>query len=217
MVTNKGLSVSKNQIQRLPMYLNHLKKLRDAGFTQISAPQVAKDLGLHVEKVKKDIALVSSSLGTPKSGRNIDDLIADITSFLNYDEITPAIIIGCGQLGRALLGYRGFDEYGLDIVAGFDINPELVGQDLFGKTIYALEDLPMIRKKYKVDIGIITVPGSAAQEAANALVDAGILAIWNFAPAHIQVADKIIVHDENMASSLAVLSHRLSAKMSSKK
>ena len=119
------------------------------------------------------------------------------------------MLVGVGQLGSALLSYRGFEEYGLNIVAGFDINPKVVSLDINGKHIFHLDDIEKVCSKLGVKIGIITVPMQNAQMVCNRLVQSGILAIWNFAPAHLKVPKNILVHNENMAVSLAFLSKHL--------
>ncbi|MCH3976441.1 MAG: redox-sensing transcriptional repressor Rex [Bacilli bacterium] len=204
--------ISKNQLQRLPAYLYHLQMLRASGVNRVTSPQIAKDLDLNVELVKKDFALVSSTQGTPRAGRDIDDLIHDLIKFLEYDKESTAILVGCGSLGRALIGYRGFDDFGFNIVAAFDNNPDLIGTKIGELTIYPLERLNEIQSIKKAKIGIITVTAKAAQLVADQLVKAGIGAIWNFAPANLMLPSDIIVQDESMASSLAVLSHRLKMK-----
>ena len=122
-------------------------------------------------------------------------------------------MIGAGKLGRALLGYSGFSEYGLNIVAAFDANPQLVGQTESAKPILPLSELERVCCKQKIYIGIITVPAAHAQEVCDLLIANGIKAIWNFAPVHLDVPHGILVQNENMATSLAVLSKHLSAQL----
>lgn len=204
--------ISKNQLGRLPNYIHHLQALNAAGVDKVTAPQVAIDLNLNVELVKKDFALVSKKQGTPRSGRLISELIDDMYEFLEYDKEDKAILIGVGSLGNALLHYRGFDDYGFNIVAGFDVDPSLIGRKVAGVPIYHLSELEKVQALHRCQIAIITVPAKEAQNVATRLVSAGISAIWNFAPAHLSVPTRIVVQDENMASSLAILSHRLKEK-----
>ena len=123
---------------------------------------------------------------------------------------------GAGKLGRALLGYSGFAEYGLEIVAAFDTNEAIDGEMESGKPIYAISRLPQFCKERKVLMGIITVPAAAAQEVCDLLIANGIKAVWTFAPAHLDVPPHILVQYENMATSLAVLSVHLSAQINGK-
>ncbi|MGN0978642.1 MAG: redox-sensing transcriptional repressor Rex, partial [Faecousia sp.] len=143
-------------------------------------------------------------------------LIDDIEQFLGYDNTTDAVLIGAGKLGLALMGYKGFDEYGLNILAAFDLDPR---QDKTeeGKPIYPITKLTQFCRSHKVLMGIITVPSESAQEVANQLIAGGIKAIWNFAPAYLDVPAGILVQHENMATSLAVLSVHLQAQIKEEK
>ena len=117
------------------------------------------------------------------------------------------------KLGRALLGYSGFAEYGLNIVAAFDANDALMGTTKSGKPVMDLSRLPEICRRYKIQIGIITVPAEQAQSVCDLLIANGIRAIWNFAPTHLTVPDNILVQNENMAASLALLCKHLNEHM----
>ncbi|MGB7605410.1 MAG: redox-sensing transcriptional repressor Rex [Lutisporaceae bacterium] len=210
---NMFQSVSKQTLQRLPLYLNYLKTRSKEGISNISAPIIADSLNLNEVQVRKDLALVSSG-GRPKTGYRIDKLIADIKSFLGYDNVNEAILVGAGQLGKALLSYKGFDEYGLNIVAALDIDEELIGSMVNGKQILSMEKMNDLCKRLNVHMGIITVPAENAQLVCNMLIESGILAIWNFSPVHLNVPEHILVQNENIATSLAVLSKHLIEKMS---
>ncbi len=194
-------------IQRLPIYLDYLKLM--TGDTEfISATSLASALGFGEVQVRKDLASVCSS-GKPKIGYNVEELKSEIEKYLGYNNTNNAIIIGAGRLGCALLGYEGFSRYGLDILAAFDIDPKKSGLTESGKPIYGMDKLGDFCREKKVHIGIITVPAAHAKEACDALLDVGILAIWNFAPVHLDVPDSVILKNENMACSLAVLSTKL--------
>ena len=118
-------------------------------------------------------------------------------------------------MGRALLSYRGFEAYGLSIVAAFDVDPNLTGGEISGKQVLPMSKLPSICQSMNIHIGIITVPASQAQAVCDALVGSGVLAIWNFAPMHLNTPEGILVQNENMAASLAVLSKHLSERLES--
>ena len=199
--------ISLATVQRLPIYLDFLKNIESKS-EFISATTIASALGFGEVQVRKDLASVCSS-GKPKIGYNVEELVAQIEKYLCYNHTNNAIIIGAGKLGRALIGYDGFSRYGLNIIAAFDVSPELIGTSEGGKPIYGMDMLPSFCEKERVHIGIITVPAGFAQGAADALVEAGIQAIWNFAPTHLDLPEKIILKNENMASSLAVLSSML--------
>lgn len=207
--------ISKSVLKRLPGYLSYLKSIQDPESPYISATALAAALGMGEVQVRKDLAMVSDG-GRPKIGYLRESLIDDIEQFLGYDNTTDAVLIGSGKLGQALLCYRGFDEYGLNILAGFDINPT-ISQTENGKPIYPMSQLEPFCRSHKVLMGIITVPEQAAQEVCDQMVKCGIKAIWTFAPAHLDVPDTVMVHNENMANSLAVLSMHLQAQIREKK
>ena len=204
--------ISRATLKRLPTYLSYLKALPSEASANISATALAAGLHMGEVQVRKDLALVSDG-GRPKIGYNREHLIADIENFLGYGNSNDAVLIGAGKLGRALLGYGGFAEYGLNIVAAFDANDTLIGTTNGGKPIMHLSRLGEVCQRYKIKIGIITVPAEYAQGVCDLLIENGILAIWNFAPKHLNVPDGILVHNENMAASLALLCKHLNERM----
>lgn len=204
-------SVSRQTLERLPLYLSYLKALPKDSPDNISATIIAGALKLNHVQVRKDLAAVSSS-GKPKIGYITEALIKEIEQFLGYDDTDDAVIVGAGKLGRALLDYDGFKGYGLNILAAFDIDESLVRTEANGKPVLPMDKLKDLCQRLKVHIGIITVPAKHAQEVCDILADCGILAIWNFAPVNLVVPDHILVQNENMASSLAILSNHLKEK-----
>ena len=207
--------ISKSVLKRLPGYLAYLKNMPENAPPHISATALANALGMGEVQVRKDLAMVSDG-GRPKIGYLRESLIDDIEQFLGYDNTTDAILIGAGKLGQALMDHKGFDEYGLNILAGFDVNPNAEHTE-DGKPIYHIDKLEKFCRSNKVLMGIITVPAAHAQEVCDRLIANGIKAVWNFAPTHLEVPDHILVQYENMASSLAVLSMHLQAQMKDKK
>jgi len=202
-------AVSKATLERLPMYYRYLVELQRSGVKNVSSVIIADDMKLNSIQVRKDLACISSIAGKPKTGFDVDELIKDISIFLGYNNTTDAVIIGIGQLGKTLLSYAGFDNYGLKIIAGFDVNEEICNITINGKKILPMNKLQDFLKRTNVHIGIITVPKEVAQGVCNLLVAAGIKAIWNFAPTHILVPDDVVVKNEDMAASLAILSNKL--------
>ena len=207
--------ISKSELKRLPGYLNYLRSLPEGTAVYISATALANALGMGEVQVRKDLAMVSDG-GRPKIGYLRESLMEDIEQFLGYDNTTDAVLIGAGKLGQALCGYSGFEAYGLNVLAAFDVKPPSEKTEE-GKPIYPMEQLQSFCKANKVLMGIITVPAEHAQDACNQLIDCGIKAIWNFAPAHLEVPANILVQNENMATSLAVLSMHLRAQIKEKK
>lgn len=207
--------ISKAVLKRLPGYLTYLKSLQDPESPYISATSLANALGMGEVQVRKDLASVSDG-GRPKIGYLRESLIDDIEQFLGYDNTTDAVLIGAGKLGQALLDYKGFQEYGLNVLAAFDTNPEKESTG-DGKPIFHMDQLEHFCRAHKVLMGIITVPDAHAQTVCDKLIACGIKAIWNFAPTHLEVPSHILVQSENMATSLAVLSMHLQAQIKDKK
>lgn len=204
--------ISKSTLKRLPVYLTYLKSLPEDGPVHISATALAAALNMGEVQVRKDLALVSNG-GRPKIGYQREGLVRDIETFLGYGNTKEAVLVGAGKLGRALLGYGGFAEYGLNIVAAFDSDDALIGTSKSGKPIMHLSRLENFCQKHKIRIGIITVPAEHAQSVCDQLIANGIQAIWNFAPKHLDVPENILVQSENMAASLALLSKHLTEQM----
>lgn len=203
-------NISRASLKRLPIYLNYLKTLSSDNEATISATTLANALGFGEVQVRKDLASVSNA-GKPKVGYLIADLVETLEDFLCCNEANEAVILGVGKLGRALMEYKGFEEYGMKIVAGFDNNPEIINTDFNGRHIYGVEEMKEFVKENKTKIGIMTIPQNNAQQMADLMVEAGIRAIWNFSRAHITVPKNVALKNENMAVSLAVLSNQLRA------
>ena len=203
--------ISKFVLKRLPGYLDYLKSLPDTAPEHISATTLANALGMGQVQVRKDLAIVSDG-GRPKIGYQRKALIEDIEQFLGYDDTTNAVLIGAGKLGQALMGYKGFAEYGLNILAAFDAAPKMEKTEE-GIPVYHISRLAEFCRENRILMGIITVPAASAQLVCDQLIACGIKAIWNFAPTHLDVPDHILVQNENMATSLAVLSVHLQAQM----
>lgn len=205
----KTEGISKATIARMPLYLHFLQEENSKGAKYISSSVIAQNISVSSVLVRKDLEIVSSQQGRPRLGFAVSRLIVDIERFLGYNNITDAVLVGAGGLGRAFLGYEGFKSNGLNVVAGFDVNEKLIGTEVAGKRIYALDELGAFVKEHDIRIGIITVPKHAAQEVLNAMVDAGIKAVWNFAPAPLRVPKDIVLKTEDLAASLAILAGKL--------
>ncbi len=203
--------ISKAVLKRLPGYLSYLRDVPQSAGPYISATALANALGMGEVQVRKDLATVSDG-GRPKIGYLRSALIDDIEQFLGYDNTTDAVLIGAGKLGQALLGYRGFESYGLNILAAFDIAPPLRRSE-GSKPILPMEELAGFCHSRKILMGIITVPAEQAQGVCNQLIAAGFKAIWNFDPTHLEAPEHILVQNENMATSLALLSMHLRAQI----
>ena len=201
-----GYSIPKATLGRLPQYLEYLRTLPGIRRT-ISATAIAKALSLGDVQVRKDLAAVSGA-GKPKIGYETDKLITDIESHLGYERLTNAVLVGAGKLGRALLDYDGFEDFGVKIVAGFDCNESVLTKGT--KDILPIRDIKVYCREHKVRLGIITVGGGSAQDVCDKLVESGIKAIWNFAPVTLKVPNGVLLRQENLALSLAYLNNQIS-------
>ena len=208
-MAKNGKTLSLATLQRLPGYLRYLKHKEGNGAKYISSEGHAGAMQENPAVVKKDLSMAVVSEGKPKIGYYIPDLIRDIESFMGYDNEKDAVLVGAGKLGQALLGYGGFEKYGLNIVAGFDVDPVLVGTEVHGKKILSYDKLQDTVRKLNIKMAVLTLPAAQAQKAADALVEAGVRAIWNFCPVTLGLPDTVAVKNENMAASLAVLSAKL--------
>ncbi len=207
----KHTDVPKATLGRIPTYLRYLKSLPDS-VACISATMLAKELGLGEVQVRKDLGVVSGA-GKPKIGYRTAELAERLEAFLRSGDNSGAVIVGAGKLGRALLDYGGFSEYGLSILAAFD---NAVGKPVksdAGKDIFPLERLQSFCRAEHVSIGVITVPAVAAQEACDCLTANGVRAIWSFAPCPLTVPPGVVVRYENMALSLAHLKTQIQTEI----
>ena len=201
-------TIPEPSLRRLPVYHHFLKSLLKNGFETVSSTGIAQGLSLNPIQVRKDLEL-TGIVGKPKVGYKTEELIHTLENFLGWDNETDAFLVGVGHLGEALLGYRGFRDVGINIVAAFDNDPGKLNQEIKGVRTFPMKKLPELGRRMRVKIGILTVPAEGAQEAANLLVESGIRAIWNFAPVKINVPGNVVVQHENLAASLAVLSKKL--------
>lgn len=208
-----SLVMLKSTMSRLPMYYHYLEERHADGAESVSASEIAERLNLKPVLVRKDIELVSSVMGKPRVGFNLEQLLADLRDYLGYDNVNESVLVGVGGLGRTLLSYEGFSDFSLNIVAGFDVNKDLYGIRINDRPVLPMEKLPDIIHRLNIHIGIITVPKTEAQKVCDILVDCGIKAIWNFAPVSLNVSSGVLLKNENLAASLASLSHMLYQKI----
>lgn len=199
--------VTKATLGRLPLYLQFLRELSVDDVPYISATVIAKKLSLGEVQVRKDLNSVSGT-GKPKLGHKTADLIKTLECYLGQGNMTNAVLVGAGKLGKALLEFDDFEDYGVKIIAAFDCNETAIR---YNRTV---EILPMNRfsefcKSNNVHIGIITVGSGSAQSVCDQMIESGITAIWNFAPCNLDVPDGILLKQERLALSLAHLNNQL--------
>jgi AT-rich DNA-binding protein len=198
-------------LSRLPQYHHYLSELKAKGISRVSCSVIGRDLNLVPVQVRKDLQY-TGIVGKPKTGYLVVELIGAIESFLGWNNVNEAFLVGAGNLGTALLGHERFSNFGLRIVAAFDTDPSKTGQWIHDKAVLPLDKLADLAQRMSIHLGIITAPAEYAQEIADEMVKGGIQAIWNFAPVRLKVPAHIIVHQEDLYSSLASLSWKLARR-----
>ncbi len=201
-------SVSKATLGRLPCYLQYLRAILKNNDEYVSATTIAKSLSLGEVQVRKDLNSISGA-GRPKIGYAVKDLIESIENTLGYSNLAKAIIVGAGKLGQALLNFEGFEEYGVEISAAFDLVAKK--KDELHREVYPMSQFESFCKNNNIKIGVITACENAAQEVCDRMVENNIKAIWNFTPARLSVPEDVLVKQENLALSIAHLNNQLKA------
>lgn len=204
------ISIPKATLGRIPLYIEYLSSLPEESNETVSAPKIARGLSLGEVQVRKDLAMISGR-GKPKIGYDREKLIQDLENHLGHESLTNAVLIGAGKLGRALLDYQGFEEFGIRILAGFDCNEKAFSIS-GSKSVLPIKDIEQYCADNNVRIGIITVGQGSAQEVCDRLVACGIKAIWNFAPCALTVPSGVLLKQENLALSLAHLNSQTKVK-----
>jgi redox-sensing transcriptional repressor len=199
-------------LRRLPIYYRFLQQMVINGVSQVSCADLARGLGLDPTQVRKDIEM-TGIVGKPRVGYLLIDLVHWLENFLGWNRPKGAVLVGAGSLGSALLGYEKFRSHGMELVAAFDIDPEKIGQRIHGREVQPLMFLPDFVRRTQTLLGVIATPAAAAQPVTDLMVAGGIRAIWNFAPAHIQVPPFVILQNEDLYHSLASLSFKLESRL----
>lgn len=202
------IKVPEPSLRRLPWYLSNIKLLKKKGERYVSSTQISKEINIDASQIAKDLSYVNIS-GRTRVGYDIDELIAVLEDFLGFTNSHKAFLFGVGSLGGALLGDSGLTHFGLEIIAAFDVKPELVGTKINGIPIYHSSQFMSKMKEYNVNIGILTVPIEIAQKITDTMVEGGIKAVWNFTPFRIRVPENIVVQNTSLYAHLAVMFNRL--------
>lgn len=195
-------------LRRLPWYLSNAKLMKEKGEKYVSSTQISKQINIDASQIAKDLSYVDIA-GRTRVGYDIDLLIQVLEDFLGFTNMHRAYLFGVGSLGGALLRDSGLSHFGLQIVGAFDINPELVGTKINGIPIYHSDDFEQRMKQDGVNIGVLTVPITIAQEISDKMIAGGIKAIWNFTPFRIRVPENIVVQNTSLYAHLAVMFNRL--------
>jgi len=200
-------------IRRLPSYLHIIRAFQRTSEPYISGTWIANELNLEPIQVRKDLA-ITGIVGKPKKGYPVEQLISAIEHYLAWDVEQKAIIVGAGNLGSALTGYQEFRNHGLHMVAAFDSDPSKAAKSIHQVQIFSMEKLKEIVEKMNITLAILTVPSPYAQSSCDAIVAAGIRAIWNFTNVKLKVPEDVLVQREDLSSGYAILSVMMRTKAS---
>lgn len=205
----KASNISKNVIRRLPRYLRKLDELIQAGTERISSGELGSQMGLTPSQIRQDFSCFGE-FGQQGYGYNVDELRAEIGHILGVDQDHHLILIGVGNLGRALLNNFHFDSTGFSVDASFDVAPDVIGTSVNGVPVYSMDDLAAYILNKPVDVVVLTIPQSVAQSVADRLIALGIKGFWNFTNVELS-SENPDVQFENIhfADSLLTLSYRI--------
>ncbi len=197
-------------LRRLPWYLAYAQLVLKEGDLHLSSTQIAKNIDVDASMVAKDLSYVSIT-GKTRVGYDVKELVEVLEDFLGFTNSHKAFLFGVGSLGGALMHDNGLEQFGLELVAGFDVKYELAGTSINHIPIHHIERFAELQKQTGINIGILTVPIDKAQKVSEIMIEGGIQAIWNFTPFRIRVPENIIVQNTSIYAHLAVMFNRLNA------
>ena len=206
-------NVPEPALRRLPWYLSYIKLLKKKGQTHVSSTQIAKKINVSSTQIAKDLSYVKVS-GKTRVGYEISVLIDVLEQFLGFTSQHRAVVLGVGSLGGALLSDSGLEQFGLRIIAGFDVSDGVIGCKINDIPVYNIDNFAEHNKEIDADIAILTVPPDNAQDVADFAIKNGIRAIWNFTPFRIRVPEHIVLQNTSLYAHLAVMFNRLSVNAS---
>ncbi len=199
--------VPEPSLRRMPCYLAYLKLAKRRNQEYVSSTHIARDMGVDPTQVTKDLSY-TSIVGKTRVGYEVNTLIDVLEDFLGFRSLDKAYLFGAGSLGNALLHDHGLDQYGLKIVAAFDVDPKVIGKEIGGVPILHVDEFIKMKDK-QVNVGILTVPAEFAQDVAKTMVKGGITGIWNFTPMRIRLNEDVVVQDTSLYAHLAVMFNRM--------
>jgi redox-sensing transcriptional repressor len=199
-------AIPRKTVYRLSLYLRCLARLKDNNIQTVSSETLAKVAGVKPTQLRKDLTYFGQ-FGTRGLGYDVAALSQMISDELGTTSLQPVILVGVGNLGLALLSYRGFEKEGFEIIAAFDIDPKRRRDKDIDLPILGMEELPDFVQSRHVKMAIVTVPAAVAQEVANGLVQCGVMGILNFAPIVLHVPEDVMVNNVNLAIELENLSY----------
>jgi len=200
------ITIPRKTVYRLSVYLRCLQRLRENGMETVSSDALARAAGVKSTQLRKDLACLGQ-FGTRGLGYEVEVLSKRISDELGTSRLQPVILVGVGNLGRALLAYKGFEKEGFEIVAGFDVKPSATTRKGLKQPVLPMSQLASFIRRRHIRMAILAVPAEVAQEVANELVEAGIMGILNFSPNVLSVPDEVMVNNVNLAIELENLSY----------
>lgn len=195
-------------LRRLPWYLAYVEILRNRKVRHVSSTRISKALSVDASQIAKDLSFLGVK-GRTRIGYETDALARALGDFLGFTRTHKAYVLGAGSLGLSLIRDSGLSNYGLEIVAGFDVSPEVVGREPEGVRIMHIDRIYETMATNPAEIAILTVPPEVAQESADIAVGAGIKAIWNFTPYRVKVAEGVVMANTSIYAHLALIYTRL--------
>jgi len=204
--------ISQAVIGRLPRYFRYLGELKDEGVERISSQELSELMKVTASQIRQDFNNFGG-FGQQGYGYNVEYLYKEIGKILGLDRKHNFIIVGAGNLGRALGNYLNFERRGFIFKGMFDKNPELIGKEVRGIRIMPLEELERFVRENDIDIAVLTIPKTSAEEVADKLAQNGIRAIWNFAHVDLNLPDGIQVENVHLSDSLMKLSYNINRYM----
>lgn len=208
MITDNNLILPEPTLRRLPWYLAYVEILQAQGMEYVSSTRISRALNVEASQIAKDLSFLSLK-GKTRIGYEVASMVNVLSDFLGFSSSHAAYVIGAGSLGAALMQDNGLQKYGLNIVAAFDTNTDIIGTEVSGIKIYNIEDIYDMMECQPAQIGIIAVPADSAQQAADTAISAGIKAIWNFTPYRVKVAEGIVMANTSIYAHLALIYNRL--------
>lgn len=205
------MAIPKTTVERLPLYYRCLAKIGKMDIEVVSSKELGDRIGVPSTQVRKDLSYYGE-FGRRGVGYEVKALMKHLERILGLDNYWPIVLVGGGNLGRALVNYEGFRKLGLEIKAVLDTDLSKIGNSIFGITVQSMKNLPEIVSEHNIEMGIIAVPAVFAQEVADQMVDAGIKAIWNFAPTRILVPEDVEVRNEDLSVGIVGLVYHLARK-----
>lgn len=211
MESSKHPYVPEPAIRRLPWYLASVQRLRAQGVEHVSSTAISTMLNVDASQIAKDLSYLNIK-GKTRIGYEVAELERGLNDFLGFLKCHRAVMMGVGSLGRALITDSGLSRYGLKIVAGFDVNPDVIGSEIGGTPVFDIAELKARRAELDADIAVIAVPVENAAEVADLCVEAGIKALWNFTPFHIKTSPEITIENTSIYAHLALMYNRMDQK-----